>query len=95
MSILQHDIMAQAKGNTKSKASTLAKVSIVAALTLWGGVTNPLFALDITREINDGKKQQIQNSQEEILNIKQNGKLNADMNLGKKFTTITNEANSS
>ena len=42
MSILQHDIMAQAKGNTKSKASTLAKVSIVAALTLWGGVTNPL-----------------------------------------------------
>lgn len=40
MSILQHDIMAQAKGNTKSKASTLAKVSIVAALTLWGGGGN-------------------------------------------------------
>ena len=59
-----------------------------------GGVTNPLFALDITEEINDGKKNQIQDSQEEILNIKQNGKLNADMKLGKKFTTITNEANS-
>lgn len=40
MSILQHDIMAQAKGNTKAKASTLAKVSIVAALTLWGGGGN-------------------------------------------------------
>ncbi len=44
MSILQQDIMAQAKGNmtssTKAKASTLAKVSIVAALTLWGGGGN-------------------------------------------------------
>ena len=42
MSILQHDIMAQAQGNTKTKAKarTLAKVSIVAALTLWGGGGN-------------------------------------------------------
>ncbi|MDY5951119.1 MAG: hypothetical protein SPJ16_08030 [Helicobacter sp.] len=46
MSILQHDIMAQAQGNTTAKASTLAKantlakVSIVAALTLWGGGGN-------------------------------------------------------
>ena len=47
MSILQQDIMAQAQGNTKTKAkaNTLAKVSIVAALTRWGGggVTNPYF----------------------------------------------------
>ena len=42
MSILQQDIMAPATGNTKtnSKAHTPAKVSILAALTLWGGGGN-------------------------------------------------------
>lgn len=71
MSILQQDIMAQAQGNTKTKAkaNTLAKVSIVAALTLWGGVTNPLFAegVNIDKAI-DGKD----------LNNEESGKYNKD-----------------
>ena len=107
MSILQHDIMAQAQGNTTAKASTLAKantlakVSIVAALTLWGGgVTNPLFAQTSSDKVTinndiDGSSNKLNGDTNNKATIEfgQNAKFTAQQTLGSNTTTIINNAN--
>ncbi|WP_281651721.1 hypothetical protein [Helicobacter bilis] len=58
-----------------------------------GGVTNPLFALDLTD--NSDKNAEVAKDDYTELNIKgTNGQLNFNANLGKNVETINNEANS-